>query len=391
MEFIRRWYKRTFADPQVGILAFLLVVSLVLVLFVGQWLVPVFTALVLAYLLEGQVAALERRGVGRFPAVLTVFLVFMAFAAFVLFLLVPLLIKQITQLLQILPNLVADLQRALERLPEKYPQIISEDWVSEVASVSQAQATALINQALTYSAASVVWLFYLVLYLVIVPLMVFFFMKDKEGLLDWFAGLMPRDRGLAVKVWRDVDRQIGNYVRGKFFEILIVWGVSFAVFALLGLPFSALLGLLVGLSVLVPYIGAAAVTIPIAVVAYLEWGFQAQFVWVMVAYAVIQALDGNLLAPLLFAEVVDLHPIAIIVAVLFFGGLWGFWGVFFAIPLATVVKAVLDAWPRAQRERAQEESVSKDEEHDGAQEPTSVEDGMPAEETAVSRGAGKKP
>ena len=66
----------------------------------------------------------------------------------------------------------------------------------------------------------------------------------------------------------------------------------------------------------------------------------------MVAYTVIQALDGNVLVPLLFSEAVDLHPVAIILAILFFGGLWGFWGVFFAIPLAALVKAVIDAWPR---------------------------------------------
>ena len=66
----------------------------------------------------------------------------------------------------------------------------------------------------------------------------------------------------------------------------------------------------------------------------------------MVAYAIIQTLDGNVLVPLLFSEAVNLHPVAIICAVLLFGGLLGFWGVFFAIPLATLFKAVLYAWPR---------------------------------------------
>jgi putative permease len=108
-----------------------------------------------------------------------------------------------------------------------------------------------------------------------------------------------------------------------------------------------LLGVVVGLSVLVPYIGATVVTLPVAVIAYFQWGFTGDFGYIMLAYAVIQALDGNVLVPLLFSEVVNLHPIAIIVAVLVFGGLWGFWGVFFAIPLATLVQAVLSAWPRA--------------------------------------------
>lgn len=101
-----------------------------------------------------------------------------------------------------------------------------------------------------------------------------------------------------------------------------------------------------GFSVLIPYIGAAAVTVPVAMVALFQWGLTPEFTWLMVAYLVIQALDGNLLVPLLFSEAVNLHPVAIIVAVLVFGGLWGFWGVFFAIPLATLVKAVLNAWPK---------------------------------------------
>ena len=107
---------------------------------------------------------------------------------------------------------------------------------------------------------------------------------------------------------------------------------------------------MVGVSVLIPYIGAAVVTIPIAFVAFFQWGWGWEFGQVMIAYAIIQALDGNVLVPLLFSEALNLHPVAIIVAILVFGGLWGFWGVFFAIPLATLVQAVLKAWPRVMRE-----------------------------------------
>ena len=68
--------------------------------------------------------------------------------------------------------------------------------------------------------------------------------------------------------------------------------------------------------------------------------------YVVIAYVVIQFLDGNLLVPLLFSEMVNLHPSAIIVAVLLFGGLWGVLGVFFAIPLATLIHAVINSWPK---------------------------------------------
>ena len=85
---------------------------------------------------------------------------------------------------------------------------------------------------------------------------------------------------------------------------------------------------------------------PVLLVAWFQWGWSSQSAWLAAAYFIIQALDGNVLVPLLFSEVVNLHPVAIIVAILVFGGIWGFWGVFFAIPLATLVQAILSAWPR---------------------------------------------
>jgi putative permease len=188
-----------------------------------------------------------------------------------------------------------------------------------------------------------------VIYLVLMPIMVFFFLKDKHRITSWFRSYLPEERQLATKVWHEMDLQLGNYVRGKFIEILIVWAMSYLTFAILGLQFAMLLGALVGLSVIVPFVGATIVTFPVALVAYFQWGWTSEFAYLLGAYLVIQAIDGNVLVPLLFSEVNNLHPIAIIVAVLFFGGIWGLWGVFFAIPLATLVKAVLNAWPQYRR------------------------------------------
>ncbi len=134
------------------------------------------------------------------------------------------------------------------------------------------------------------------------------------------------------QVWAEMNQQIANYIRGKVIEIVITGAVTYIAFAYLGLNYAALLALLVGLSVVVPYIGAVVVSVPVAMIAFFQWGWSDQFIYLMAAHAIIQALDGNVLVPLLFSEAVNLHPVAIICAVLLFGGLWGFWGVFFAIP-----------------------------------------------------------
>jgi putative permease len=308
-------------------------------------LAPLLASVVIAYLLEAVVAMLEARKLPRFAAVLIVFVIFVVVSLFLLLWLVPVLSGQVTQLVQELPRQIDVGQQLLMRLPEQYPQLVSEEQVKEIMTSIRGEIAALGQSLLSLSLASIPGLIALVIYLILVPLMVFFFLKDKQLILGWIGAYLPQQRGLATKVWTEMDQQIGNYVRGKFVEILIVGITSYLVFLLMGLNYAALLGALVGLSVIIPYIGAAVVTIPVAMIAFFQWGWGSEFAYLMLAYGVIQALDGNVVVPLLFSEAVNLHPVAIIVAVLLFGGLWGFWGVFFAIPLATLVKAVLSAWP----------------------------------------------
>jgi putative permease len=345
MNLIAAWFRRYFSDPQTIILAVLLLLGFGAVLIFGHMLAPVLASIVIAYLLEGVVRVMARRGVPRFSAVLLVFVFFMAFLLVLLFGVTPLLWAQTVELARELPAYLGQGQTALLQLPQHYP-IVSEEQVAELLQVIRAQSLGFGQRILTYSLTSLPGMITILVYVILLPLLVFFFLKDKETLVRWFSGFLPRERHLTVQVWGEVDVQIGNYVRGKFWEILIVGVVTSVTFALMGLKYAVLLGVLVGLSVVVPYIGAAVVTLPVALIAWFQWGWGAEFAWLMAAYAIIQALDGNVLVPLLFSEVVNLHPVAIIVAVLLFGGLWGFWGVFFAIPLATLVNAIIRAWPR---------------------------------------------
>lgn len=346
MDFIRTWLHRHFSDPQVVGLAVVLLFGFAVVIVMGDMLAAVIASVIIAYLLEGLVALLERHHSPRLVAVILVFLGFMAFLFAVLFGLLPLLSRQITQFAQQLPGMLTQGQELLLSMPERYPALFSEEQVHEIIPAIHSRAVTFAQQVLVpRSFASVVTFLTVLVYLILMPLMVFFFLKDKKRILAWLENFWPRKRTLLIQVWRDVDLQIGNYVRGKFIEILIVWLVTYVTFKLMGLQFAMLLSVLVGLSVVIPYIGAVVVTIPVVAVAYFQWGFSSEFAWVVGAYAIIQAVDGNVLVPVLFSEVVNLHPIAIIVAVLVFGGLWGFWGVFFAIPLATLVQAVLRAWP----------------------------------------------
>ena len=347
MNLLTSWFKRTFADPQVVILGIVLIVAIAVVAGLGQMLAPVFASIVLAYLLEAAVVRLQKLGLPRLASVSLVFLLFLASLFFLLFGLIPMLIRQVTQLVQQIPNYITQGQDLLLELPKRYPQMISEEQIQSLIGGVGTELGMAGQQFLTWSLTSVGTVVGLLVLLVLIPVLVFFLLKDKDLLISWFKAYLPDERHLLTSVWVDVEAQIANYVRGKAGEIVIVGAVSYITFVSLGLQYSALLATMVGFSVLIPYIGAAVITLPIAFVAYFQWGWSWSFGQVMIAYAIIQALDGNVLVPLLFSEALNLHPVAIIVAILVFGGLWGFWGVFFAIPLATVVQAVLKTWPRA--------------------------------------------
>ncbi len=344
IDLAKAWYKKYFSDPQALVLTAVLVIGSTIILTMGDMLLPVLASIVIAYLLEGVVRRMQHYGSKRITAVILVFLVFVAFLVFLLFGVAPLVSSQLSELFTELPRYLLQGQQLLLQLPEVYP-FISEEQVKELVDLINREITGMGSHIVSLSLSSIPGLITLAVYIFLVPVLVFLFMKDKERIWNWFGSMLPEDRLLVSQVSVEMDLQLGKYIRGKFLEIMVVGIVTYIGFAILGIKYAILLSVLVGLSVLVPYIGAAVVTIPVILIAFFQWGWTNEFFWLVGFFGISQALDGTVLVPWLFSGLVNLHPIAIIVSVLVFGGLWGFWGVFFAIPLATLVSAVVHAWP----------------------------------------------
>ena len=317
----------------------------------------------IAYLLSSPVRCLER---WRFPHGLSVgivYAVFLGIFLFALFGLLPLLWKQLAAMMHELPKAFTQGQVWATELMQHYPKLFPENPFLHAALYLHQESAKIGRFILSFSLASIPSIIQSILYIVLIPLLVFFFLKDGKKIAVWMGRFLPHRRGLVQTVWLEVNAKIGAYVRARVVEVIIVGIFTAIIFTLLKLQYAILLGALVGLSVLVPYIGAIVVTIPVIAVSLMQWGFSAHTVYLIVAYAIIIALDANLLVPLLFSETMDLHPIVIILSVLIFGGIWGFWGIFFAIPLATLIKAVLEAWPRANvvNEKSVENKLSREE------------------------------
>ena len=344
------WYTRKFSDPHAVTLAVILLCAFLFIAFFSQLLMPVLVALGIAFLLDLPVNKMVNLKLSRTGATVLVVGAFVGITLIAMLGLMPIIWKQSSNLLQEVPHMISEGQKYLLTLPEQYPDIIQASQIETFISTIKEKLLEWGEVALKASLNSISDLVALMVYLILVPLMVFFFLKDKNDLFAGFSRFLPKERRMATQVGQEMNQQILNYIRGKVIEILIV-GISTTIaFVILDLRYSVLLGVLVGLSVLVPYVGATVVTIPVFLVALFQWGFSNELGYVMLAYGIIQAIDGNVIVPLLFSEAVNLHPVTIIIAVILFGGLWGFWGVFFAIPLATLVKAVINAWPTVQEE-----------------------------------------
>ena len=345
LKVVDRLIKRYFSNEEVVVFLLLLIAVLGALALWGGILAPVLIAIVLAFLLQGLVDRLQKIGLGHTSSVFLVFCTFLTACGVFIAVMVPIIWRQAVRLIQDAPRMFTVIRDETLHFAEGNSEFVSQAAINEIVNTLANGSANLGQWFVSFSLSSIPSLFSLVIYLVLVPLVMFFLLKDQDKILDYLTSWLPKERKMMRNIAHEMNEQIANYIRGKFIEMVVVGIVTYIVFVIFGLKYAELLALLVGLSVLIPYIGAAAVTIPVVLVAFYQYGTQSDFAYVVVAYLVVQALDGNVLVPLLFSEAVNLHPLAIIVAVLFFGGVWGFWGIFFAIPLATLVKAIINAWP----------------------------------------------
>ncbi|MEO5351277.1 MAG: AI-2E family transporter [Magnetococcus sp. YQC-3] len=336
------WLRRLH-DPQVAGLLLALASGILVLFFFGQALAPYFTALVIAYLLEGIIRALQRIRCPRTLAVVLVFGLFLLGLNLLLFALLPTLVVELARISDEIPRITLTLKQISRQLTESASGFLHPEQVEKMLLYLVDNSQDWVAKSVTFLLRGVPGLISVTLYLFLVPFLVFFFMKDKQQLLAAFSRYLPGDRGLLDRVLREVNAGVGGYIHGKFWEMLLLGVSSYLAFAIIDFRYAIIVGVLTGLSVLIPFLGLAVVTVPVVVLGIFQWGVTWEAANPLIIYGVLQLVDGNLVAPVILGEAVKVHPTTIMLAVLLFGSLWGVVGVFFAVPLAVLVKSVLEA------------------------------------------------
>jgi putative permease len=344
-DYLKNFFRSYFHEEEQFAALFLIVFMGVLIYFIGSIILPILIAILIAYLLNGFMNFLENSGTNKSLSFYLTFLVFI-FIYVLIFLSLPFITGQIGSLLNELPTIVSDIEGLFNDLAITYPNYFSKDQIEEIFTNSASYLPSIAEQVLQQLNSGFSTVMSALINIILIPILIFFFLKDKKIMLGYITFFLPTKRVLLSKIWKDLNIQLFGYVRGKALEMIIIGSITSISFWFLGVNYSLILGILVGLSVLIPLFGAILVTVPVISIGLFQWGLDLQFLFFVISYFIIQILDGMVLFPILMGNEVNLHPVLIILAILVFGGIWGFWGLLLAVPIATLIRAVYKVWPK---------------------------------------------
>ena len=345
LEELNSLLKKVFSNEETLVFALLLTGSFLALFFLGNILTPFLISLIFAYLLIGMQSRMEQYGMNTLASLIFTYCFFLLVGVAMIVWLGPMVYQQLQSLILEIPKWVNSSMIFVQDIPQKYPDLISSDQITTFLQSLSGQVTSISQDFLKASIAGIQNTVTVAINLILLPILVFFFLFDREAIISGFLAILPKDRDMLKNVWVEMNDQLSNYARGKAIEIVIVGVAAAIIFMFFGLQYIALLSVLVGFSVLIPFLGAFIVTIPVVAIGLLQFGLTFDFWLLLGAYIILQILDGYLLVPILFSDAVKLHPVIIMLAVFVFGSMFGFWGVFFAIPIATLIKAIWNSWP----------------------------------------------
>lgn len=315
----------------------------VLVYLLSPILAPFLAAAVLAYIFNPLVTRMSRR-VPRTLAVSIALLLIAAVIVLVLLVLLPLIARQVKAIAIQVPQYIDAIRLHLGPLVQQYFGVeldteLVKEWLSQHTKELQSVALSLLPTLKSGGLA----LLELFANLVLVPVVLFYFMRDWDGLITRAAELIPRQWSETVsRLLGEIDTVLGEFLRGQLLVMLLM-AVFYSVgLWLVGLDYALSVGLIAGFLTFVPYLGVIIGVVLATLTGLLQFGELMPLLWIWLVFVIANVLEGNVFVPWLVGDRIGLHPVAVIFALLAFGQLFGFTGVLLALPAS----AALLVWLR---------------------------------------------
>jgi predicted PurR-regulated permease PerM len=304
---------------------------------IGRVFLPFIIALVLSLILHPLVRWLEKAGLPRTMAILFIFVGFFMFVSMGVYRGFPHLLEQLKLLTEQLPQMSNTYQKwtkefyeQTERFPDGIHQRLDgtfsqfEEWLSAKVMLIVTGLSGVFN---------------MIVLIAVIPVMTFYFLKDYKTIGRWLLSLMPKTwHEEATRLTRELNHSLGGYIRGQLFISLFIGVLATVGFYLVGLPYPLVLGVIAGITNIIPYFGPLLGAVPAVIVA-ITISIKT-LVFSLLVVIIIQLVEGNLLSPYIMGKSIHIHPLLIILALLAGGELAGVPGLILAVPVLTFIKVI---------------------------------------------------
>ncbi|MGN7169967.1 AI-2E family transporter [Paenibacillus cellulositrophicus] len=304
--------------------------------FLKAILAPFVVAMIISYVLNPVVCMLAARKMPRGIAVLLIYAVFLTCLAVILINLIPMLIEQMEELNEHLPEMTMHAQNIMNNLDNRGFPVGIKEGVDQWLLQWEDRLAKGISNFMDHIGSTI----NIVLNIFIIPFLIFYILKDFDVFERAVVSLLPRTRRKAsVRLLKEIDEALGNYVRGQFLVCLIVGILAYIGYMIVGMPYALLMASIVAVFNIVPYLGPFLGAAPAVVMA-------STISWKMVLMVIIvnwlcQLLESNIVSPQVVGKKLHLHPMLIIFALLVGGEIAGIVGLILAVPLFAVLKVII--------------------------------------------------
>ena len=295
-------------------------------------------SLILAYVLNPVVTYFESRGLGRTLSTSVIFFCIILFLTLFVFLLLPNFSKELQSMQSNMKS--GQTSVAIAKLEADLVSKLSFLGIEKLNVIGQLEKSmAEIGEGIFNYIIDAVSL---ITNLILIPFFIFFLLKDGRTFTHHFIKLVPnRYFEFFINLKSKTDDQLGNYVRGQFAESLIVGVLVIIAMFILDIKYAFVIGLFVGLTNLIPYIGPLIGAVPAILVAFFDSGDVNQAIYVAIALLIVQVLDNLILKPIVVAKSVDMHPMTVLLVVIIGGQFFGVLGMLLSVPLTAIIQLVV--------------------------------------------------
>lgn len=321
----------------IAIVAVLIVVALG---FLKDLLLPIVISIFLSYLLEPAVDAMENRGMNRTLAVVLLFIGIFGMIALAVVLLSDRLTTEFQHMVS--GASLQDPQKLIDQfranLEISFPSLAKTGIFAQLA----AKASSYGSTFFSTSVESMAHAFSALGTMIIIPFIIFFFLKDSRQLKKLIVQMMPnRSFEMSLSLIHKISLQLGRYIRGQLMDSAIVGFMIIIALSILDLRYAIFIGILAGLANMIPYLGPIVGGIPAALVSVMDNGDFSGVPSIVLAFTVIKIIDDVIVQPIVVSRSVELHPVLVILAIVAGGHLGGIFGMIIAVPLTSIVKVTI--------------------------------------------------